>query len=52
MEQIMAEMKAILKASYEEMKVHHERIVAIIKSSLEEKKSIQCTRRFLRKRPQ
>jgi hypothetical protein len=43
-EQIMAEMKAILKASHEEMKAemkaHQEGMMAIIKTGLEEMKSV------------
>jgi hypothetical protein len=40
MEQIMAEMKVILKASYEEVKGHKEGMMAIINTSLEEMKSV------------
>jgi hypothetical protein len=40
MEQIMAEMKDMLKASYEEMKAHQKRIMAIMEASLEEMKSV------------
>jgi hypothetical protein len=40
MEQIMAEMKAIMKAGYEEMKYHQERMMVIIKTGLEEMKSV------------
>jgi hypothetical protein len=40
MEQLMAEMKAILKAVYEEMKAHQERMMAIIKTGLEEMKTV------------
>jgi nucleoside diphosphate kinase len=40
MEQIMAEMKAILKAGYKEMKYHQERMMVIIRTGVEEMKSI------------
>jgi hypothetical protein len=38
--QMMAEIKAVLKAGHEEIKAHQERVMAITKASLEEMKSV------------